>query len=51
MIDAIMTEDQLALRDQVRDFVKSVPRQLLLDMDDNKVLFPRYTSSLRQYPQ
>ena len=41
MIDAIMTEDQLALRDQVRDFVKSVPRQLLLDMDDNKVLFPR----------
>ena len=41
MIDAIMTADQLKLRDQVRDFVKIVPRQLLLDMDDNKVLFPR----------
>lgn len=41
MIQALLTKDQLNLRDQVRSFVKSVPRQLLLDMDSEKVLFPR----------
>ena len=41
MLEALLTPDQRALRDEVRDFVKSVPRQLLLDMDADKVTFPR----------
>ncbi len=41
MLDAILTGEQKALRDEVRDFVKSVPRQLILDMDADKVRYPR----------
>jgi len=41
MFEAFMTEDQRMLREEVRDFVKSVPRQLLIDMDSDKVRFPR----------
>jgi len=31
MLDAILTDEQKKLRDEMRDFVKSVPRQLILD--------------------
>jgi len=41
MLEALLTQAQRNLRDEVRDFVKSVPRQLLLDMDAEKVTFPR----------
>jgi len=41
MLNAILTPAQQALRDEVRDFVKSVPRQLILDMDADKVRYPR----------
>jgi len=41
MIEVLMTEEQKALRDKVKDFAKSVPRKLLLDMDADKVLYPR----------
>ncbi|MBE9502336.1 MAG: acyl-CoA/acyl-ACP dehydrogenase [Dehalococcoidia bacterium] len=41
MFEVFMTEEQKRLRDEVRDFVKSVPRQLLLDMDADKVRYPR----------
>ncbi|MEJ2716029.1 MAG: acyl-CoA/acyl-ACP dehydrogenase [Deltaproteobacteria bacterium] len=41
MIEALMTEQQKALRNEVRNFVKSIPRKLLLDMDADKVLYPR----------
>ncbi|MFZ2492740.1 MAG: acyl-CoA dehydrogenase family protein [Thermoanaerobaculia bacterium] len=41
MFDFVLDEAQRALRDEVRDFVKSVPRQLILDMDADKVDFPR----------
>jgi acyl-CoA dehydrogenase len=41
MIQALLTPEQLNLREQIRSFVKSVPRQLLLDMDSEKVLFPK----------
>jgi len=41
MFEAFMTEDQRILREEVRDFVKSVPRQLLIDMDSDKIRFPR----------
>jgi len=36
-----LTEEQRTLRDEVRAFVKSVPRQLLLDMDADRVRYPR----------
>ena len=35
-----MSEQQRALRDEVRDFVRSVPRQLILDMDTDRVQYP-----------
>ncbi|MGQ9556659.1 MAG: acyl-CoA dehydrogenase family protein [Desulfurispora sp.] len=41
MFDFMLTSEQLALRDEVRQFVKSVPRQLVLDMDEEKIQFPR----------
>ena len=42
MFDAILTADQKALRDEVRAFVQSVPRQLILDMDADQVRYPRH---------
>jgi acyl-CoA dehydrogenase len=41
MFDAILTSEQKALRDEMRDFVKGVPRQLILDMDADRVRYPR----------
>jgi len=38
---AILTSNELELRDKVRDFVASIPRQLLLDMDQEKVVYPK----------
>ncbi len=41
MLEAMLTPAQRALRDEVRDLVKWVPRQLILDMDDDRVRYPR----------
>lgn len=41
MFDFVLTDAQRAIRDDARDLVKSVPRQLILDMDADKVDFPR----------
>jgi len=41
MFEAMLTEPQRALRDQVREFVRWVPRQLILDMDADRVKYPR----------
>ncbi|MBW2104100.1 MAG: acyl-CoA/acyl-ACP dehydrogenase [Deltaproteobacteria bacterium] len=40
MFEVLMTEEQKRLRDEVRDLVKSVPRQLILDMDADRISFP-----------
>jgi len=40
MFEAMFTERQRTLRDEVRDFVRSVPRQLILDMDADRVQYP-----------
>ncbi len=40
MFDFTMSADQLAIRDEVRRLVKSIPRQLILDMDADKIEFP-----------
>lgn len=41
MLDFMLSEKQISLRDEVRSFVKSVPRQMILDMDAEKTQFPR----------
>ncbi len=38
---ALLNENDLSLRGKMQDFVSSVPRQLLLDMDANKVTYPK----------
>ncbi|MBT3223977.1 MAG: acyl-CoA/acyl-ACP dehydrogenase [Proteobacteria bacterium] len=40
MFDFVLNDTQLALRDEVRELVKSVPRRLILEMDADKVEFP-----------
>ncbi|MGA7677402.1 MAG: acyl-CoA dehydrogenase family protein [Dehalococcoidia bacterium] len=40
MLEVFLTEEQKKLKREVQNFVKSVPRQLILDMDADKVKFP-----------
>lgn len=41
MYDFLLTEEQLALREEVRDLVRWVPRQMILDMDQDRIRFPK----------
>ncbi len=41
MFDYLLSKEQLTLRDEVRDFVKSIPKQMILDMDAEKIRFPK----------
>ena len=41
MLESMLTGDQRKLRDDTREFVRSVPRQLILDMDADRVQYPR----------
>lgn len=41
MFDYLLTEEQIRLRDETRDFVKWVPREMVLDMDADKIKFPK----------
>ncbi len=41
MFDYVLDDQTRRLRDEARDLVKSVPRQLILDMDADRVDFPR----------
>jgi butyryl-CoA dehydrogenase len=41
MFDYMLTEDQIKIRDEVRDLVKWVPRQMILDMDSDEIRFPK----------
>jgi len=41
MFESLLTSEQRALRDSVRSFVRQVPRGLLLDMDAERVRYPR----------
>ncbi|MEW6092438.1 MAG: acyl-CoA dehydrogenase family protein [Chloroflexota bacterium] len=40
-IESLLTAEEKALRLEMQDFVRWVPRQLLLDMDADKVRYPR----------
>ncbi len=39
-MNELLTKEEMVLREKVQDFVKWVPRQLLLDMDADKVRYP-----------
>ncbi len=41
MLEVFMTEERRGLKKELEDFVKSIPRQLLVDMDADKVTFPK----------
>jgi alkylation response protein AidB-like acyl-CoA dehydrogenase len=41
MLDVLLTEEQRRLVGQARAFAREVPRQLLLDMDADRVRYPR----------
>ena len=41
MIEAMLSDDQKSLRNEVVKFVEAIPRQLILDMDADKVKYPR----------
>jgi butyryl-CoA dehydrogenase len=41
VFDHMLSPEGLKIRDEVRAFVKTVPRQLILDMDADKVQFPK----------
>lgn len=41
MFEHLMKPETLKLRDEVRDFVKSIPSEMLNDMDQEKIRFPK----------
>ena len=50
MLEAILSPEQRMLRDEVQAFVKAVPRQLILEMDADRVRYPRgYVQELARH--
>lgn len=41
MLDFLLNEEQKKIQQEARDFVKSVPKQLIMDMDNDEVQFPK----------
>ena len=41
MFDFLLNDEQKALREEARDLVRWVPRQMILDMDAEKIKFPK----------
>ncbi len=41
MFDHLLNNKQRKLRDETRDFVKSIPKKMILDMDTDKIQFPK----------
>ncbi len=41
MFEYLLNDEQKQLQGQARDFVKSIPRQMILDMDQDKIQFPK----------
>jgi alkylation response protein AidB-like acyl-CoA dehydrogenase len=41
MFDYMLTKEQLKIRDEARELVKWVPRQMILDMDTDAIKFPK----------
>ncbi|MEN8210808.1 MAG: acyl-CoA dehydrogenase family protein [Thermodesulfobacteriota bacterium] len=41
MFEYLLSNEQKQLREETREFVKSIPRQMILDMDTDKIQFPK----------
>ena len=41
MFEHLLSKEALALRAEVRDLVKWVPRDMILDMDHDRIQFPK----------
>jgi alkylation response protein AidB-like acyl-CoA dehydrogenase len=41
MFDYLMTPQQIKLRDETRDLIKWIPREYILDMDADKIKYPK----------
>ncbi|MFZ2633335.1 MAG: acyl-CoA dehydrogenase family protein [Desulfosalsimonadaceae bacterium] len=41
MFDYLLPEESIKIRNEARDFVKWVPRQMIMDMDADKIKFPK----------
>ncbi|MEH0020743.1 MAG: acyl-CoA dehydrogenase family protein [Desulfobacter sp.] len=41
MFEYLLTDEQKLLQAEARDFVKTIPRQMILDMDQDKIQFPK----------
>lgn len=41
MFDYMLTKEQIKIRDEARDLVAWMPRQMILDMDTDKIKFPK----------
>ena len=41
MFDYLLTEEQLSFREEVRELVKWVPREMILAMDRDEIKFPK----------
>ncbi len=41
MFDYLLNDKQKGLKQEARDFVKSIPKQMILDMDADKIQFPK----------
>ncbi len=41
MFEYLLSDEQKQLQDDVRDFVKSIPKQMILDMDADRIKFPK----------
>ncbi len=41
MFDFLLSDEQKALREEVRELVRWVPRRMILDMDADKITFPK----------
>ncbi len=41
MFDHLLSDESKKIRDEARDLVKWVPRQMILDMDQDKIQFPK----------
>ena len=41
MFEYMLTKEQIKIRDEARDFVRGIPRQMILDMDTDTIKFPK----------
>ena len=42
MFDYLLDESQKSFLDEVRDFVNWAPREMILDMDADRIKFPKH---------